>query len=412
MSRIMNGVNTMTHSIWKMLIYLMYVALFIIWIIPVDNDSIIVNMDTSGSVIFGKAILFVLGTLAVLYIVGAPLNAIFINNKLEKIGLVNRAGQPPYLLTRHNNGISEVWEFYTSGVSLKEWDAAASKVEAVLNMIYVKCEYGKDREHILVHLVSPSDNIPTIARWETDYVDDNENIINVGVGLLGLVKLNLELTPHILIGGATNCGKTRLVIAILLQGLIHGDYILIADRKGGIDYEKFKLYCPIITTIEALLKVLDGMLAEMEHRQILLRQSGCPNVTEYNETHEHHLSRIVLAVDEVSEWLDKTGLSKEEKQTIDAIIGKLSTLARLGRATNISLIMSQQRPDATVLPGQIKAQLGYRIAGRCDDVLSQIILDNTNAAEKIPFDARGLFLNNDDVLFRGFYITDDQIKRY
>ena len=87
-------------------------------------------------------------------------------------------------------------------------------------------------------------------------------------------------------------------------------------------------------------------------------------------------------------------------------------LARLGRATNISLILSQQRPDASVLPGQIKAQCSYRIAGRCDNVLSQIILDSTMAAEKIPFDERGLFINGEGTLFRGFYITNKQIGRY
>lgn len=52
--------------------------------------------------------------------------------------------------------------------------------------------------------------------------------------------------------------------------------------------------------------------------------------------------------------LDKKGVAKEEKQIYEQIEGKLSTLARLSRATGINLFMGVQRPDANVLTGQIK----------------------------------------------------------
>lgn len=55
------------------------------------------------------------------------------------------------------------------------------------------------------------------------------------------------------------------------------------------------------------------------------------------------------------------------------------------------MILATQRPDATVLPGQIKSLCDIRIAGRCDQILSQIILDNSDADEQIPKDERGLF---------------------
>ena len=88
--------------------------------------------------------------------------------------------------------------------------------------------------------------------------------------------------------------------------------------------------------------------------------------------------------------LDKTGTDNERKKLLAQIENKLSTIARQGRAFGIHLILATQRPDATIIPGQIRSNMDFRVCGRADSVLSQIILDNTNAAEQIPKDARGL----------------------
>lgn len=56
--------------------------------------------------------------------------------------------------------------------------------------------------------------------------------------------------------------------------------------------------------------------------------------------------------------------------------------------------------DANILPGQIKNNLDFRVCGRADNVLSQIILDNTSAADQIPKDARGRFITGDGTAFQ------------
>lgn len=72
-------------------------------------------------------------------------------------------------------------------------------------------------------------------------------------------------------------------------------------------------------------------------------------------------------MDEVAEILDKTGLTKEEKEQVTRIENRLSTIARQGRAFGIHLFLSTQRPDANILSGQIKNNIGYRICGRADN---------------------------------------------
>ena len=85
----------------------------------------------------------------------------------------------------------------------------------------------------------------------------------------------------------------------------------------------------------------------------------------------------------------KTGADSERKKLLAQIENRLSTIARQGRAFGIHLILATQRPDATIIPGQIRNNMDFRVCGRADSVLSQIILDNTGAADQIPKDARG-----------------------
>ena len=119
---------------------------------------------------------------------------------------------------------------------------------------------------------------------------------------------------------------------------------------------------------------------------------------------------VVFACDEVAEMLDKTGLTtKERKELVSQIEGKLSTIARQGRAFGIHFILATQRPDATIIPGQIKNNIDFRVCGRADNVLSQIILDSTAAADQIPKDARGRFITRDGTVFQAFLFDEGEL---
>lgn len=53
---------------------------------------------------------------------------------------------------------------------------------------------------------------------------------------------------------------------------------------------------------------------------------------------------------------------------------------------------------------------GLKIVRRpADSVLSQIILDNTGAAEQLPKDARGRFITGDGTVFQGYLFNEEQL---
>ena len=136
----------------------------------------------------------------------------------------------------------------------------------------------------------------------------------------------------------------------------------------------------------------------------------CSSLKDFNLLRpDGKLRRILLVVDEIAELTDTTGMDKPHKEEVAAIVSNLATIARLGRAFGIHLVVSTQRPDAMVVPGQIKNNLDGRICGKADNVLSQIILDSTDAADRIPKDSQGLFLDQDGTLFRGYLFDDKTI---
>lgn len=158
-----------------------------------------------------------------------------------------------------------------------------------------------------------------------------------------------------------------------------------------------------------LSQLLTGIVDELQRRKALFRGNECHNLDEYNKRTGKALQRYIFACDEVAEILDKTGLTKEQKDKVSLIESKLSVIARQGRAFGIHLILATQRPDANILSGQIRNNIDCRVCGRADNVLSQIILDSTAAAEQIPKDAAGRFLLHDGTIFQAFWLDDTEL---
>lgn len=159
---------------------------------------------------------------------------------------------------------------------------------------------------------------------------------------------------------------------------------------------------------QELLAILAELVRELHHRKMLFASAGLPNIDQYNAETGADLRRLIFACDEVAEVLDRTGLSKEQKELVNQIESRLATIARLGRAFGIHLILATQRPDANLISGQICNNLNCRICGRADNILSQLILDNTDAANQIPKDAKGRFMLHDGTVFQG-YLFDEKI---
>lgn len=343
---------------------------------------------------------------------GTPIGATTTNENLWRIGLTNHAGEAPLLLRKHREPNSDItiMEFVPNGIPRTEWEDKQDKIETALDIYIIKIEEGKNKKRLILHTVTGDCKLPKFMYWQEKYLSNNDFELVLGQSMLGKITVNLAKIPHILLGGSTSSGKSVLLKLLIMQCVKKGAEVYIADFKGGVDFSPvWHTKCKIIIDENNLLNILTEIVGELENRKTLLRESGCANIGEYNEHYGQKLKRIIFACDEVAEVLDKIGLSKEAKEIVTKIEGKLSVIARQGRAFGIHLILATQRPDANILAGQIRNNIDYRVCGRADNVLSQIILDNTEAADSIPKDSQGLFITHDKTIFQGFLFDEKTI---
>ena len=355
--------------------------------------------------------IIILGVIGIIQMIGSPLSCKKIEGELMDIGFTDKDGNPPILLSRTKEKKGIRFEFYSPQISFVKYEDHIAEIETALNIKVVNINPGKDIQHVVIRAIKSGRENKEMIRWSDDYLSKKDFEFVLGESYFGTENINISATPHVLIGGASGSGKSKLLKSVLMQAIKKDAIVILADFKGGVDYpEIWHKACTIITEPEKLDAKLDKVLMILEVRRKMLVENSVPNIAECNEKKGTEIHRIIVACDEIAEVLDKTGLDKDQKAIINQIEAKISTIARLGRAFGIHLIFATQRPDADILKGQIKNNIGYRICGRADKVLSQIILDNSEASDKISPNDQGMFLTNTGVLFKAYYVEDDCLE--
>ena len=355
----------------------------------------------------------IIAGIAVAILILTPIGKRSVQDQLKSIGLINHSEAVPELKSRRKdkqNPKISVWEYTSQGIPLKVWKDKKEAIETALDVTIVKMKNGSGKSRVLIHAVPAVSDLPDMIQWKDKYLSTQSFILNLGESFTGPVSVDLSRVPHILLGGATGSGKSVLLKLLLMQASKKGADVCIADFKGGVDFPTvWHKECRMCFEEQSTLELLTELTEELERRKQLLKASGLPNIDHYNAATGDNLQRYIFACDELAEMLDKTGLTKEQKEIVIKIESKLSVIARQGRAFGIHLILATQRPDSTILNGQIKNNINCRICGRADNILSMIILDNTNAADQIPEDAQGRFLLNDGTVFQAYWFEDSSL---
>ncbi len=194
---------------------------------------------------------------------------------------------------------------------------------------------------------------------------------------------DLSRMPHLLIGGATNSGKSVclncLIASILFRARPDEVKFLLIDPKR-VELSLFEgiphLVYPVITDIRKAAGMLNWGIREMERRYDLFVKVGCRDITSYNTraTQEEGLEKlpfIIIVVDELADLMMQVAAEVEQS---------ICRLAQLARATGIHLVIATQRPSVDVITGLIKANISSRIAFAVSSHIdSRTILDKRGA---------------------------------
>jgi S-DNA-T family DNA segregation ATPase FtsK/SpoIIIE len=204
---------------------------------------------------------------------------------------------------------------------------------------------------------------------------------------LGSSFENLEQhAPHTLIAGATGSGKSVLLQNLLLDicatnspGLAT---IYLIDPKMGVDYANISdlphLKEGVIIEQNAAIEVLEFLVEEMDNRYRKFLPHKAKSLQDYNckVSEDERLPVLWLVHDEFAEWM----LVDDYKSAVSSAVQRLGVKAR---AAGIHLIFAAQRPDANVLPVQLRDNLGNRLILRVESVGTSEISLGQKGAENL-----------------------------
>lgn len=305
---------------------------------------------------------------------------------LTRAGVVNYAGEAPLLIARHayDNNVLRL-TFFVKGYPLDRWQVDQALIESALNVCILSMQQGVDNQTIVLDAVPATNALQDVVPWQDNFLPTAPSQLCLGVNAAGVpVSIDLTKVPHWLLGAATGCGKTQLLLLLLHQFHLHHFDVYLADYKG-VDYPtEYQTGGHYATDNAQLLAMLNVVFGELVRRRNLFAASHCSHLDVYNSSHDVKLQRIAVILDETSMILDSTGRDKDEKSEIAAITGHLLTIGRLGRAMGIHLIVATQRPDVASVPGPLKAQLDGRICGHCADAQSSIVILDDGSGAKLP----------------------------
>lgn len=218
----------------------------------------------------------------------------------------------------------------------------------------------------------------TVVKVEKPKEDYSKKIILGKTDSKKVVALRLEEIGHMFVAGMTRYGKTKFLHALISELVKFPEeevQIAFSDAKGvsfNIFSQSKHLFAPIAMSKEETETLIVIAMNEMYRRLELFKDWAnddlCTNLDEYYELSGERLPRIVFIFDELADSVEPD--SDAEKN--------LTTIAKMGLAAGVHLVLSTQRPT--------KQGISHEIQTQCQTVLSTYMKTKTEYGQiaKVP----------------------------
>lgn len=220
---------------------------------------------------------------------------------------------------------------------------------------------------------------------------DNGGIVNLRLGGKGI-------NHHVLLGGNTGSGKTSFIHTVINSACMRYSpkdlELILLDFKQGVEFQIYKDYelphakfLGLESDREFALNTLKYVYNELERRAELCKNLGVPDIQRYNQKSDIKMKRTLIIIDEFQELFRGMDVIEEETRVL------FDQITRLGRSFGVHLILSSQSISGIQGGlGGIENRLGTRVALRCNEDDSRVILSNDNAeASELTRIGQGIF---------------------
>lgn len=310
--------------------------------------------------------------------------------------------QVPYYIGRENLTDYTTEFIFQTLIPLSEWQKYTEKLEMYFNQKIIAITQN-ETDNRKIHIMIQMQELPTQINWSESY-NQFSNLV-IGEGACGRCEWNPEKHPHAFICGETGSGKSNIIKCLIHQSLVKKYDVKLIDFKRGVSFSYFSNVIEIYYEYEGARKLLEQMVEETNHRLDLFRENRVDNINAYNRkvNFTGSMKKIIIYIDELAELL-----KNRDKEIANSLYDSIETLTRISRAVGIHLVMGIQRPDSTVVNGQIKNNVSFRVCGRfVDKEPSRIILGSDAASHLKNIKGRFLVRDNSIQEIQAFYISDD-----
>jgi len=235
-----------------------------------------------------------------------------------------------------------------------------------------------------------------------------------------IVYININDMPHILIGGATNSGKSSCLNSVIISLLMkvkpsQVKFIMIDPKMVELNFYNGipHLLAPVITNPKKAASILSWAVDEMKDRFKILVENNCKSIGEYNYmAHKDRgkgleikpLPYILIFIDELADLMMVAASEVEDN---------ICRIAQLARAVGIHLIVSTQKPIVKIVTGLIKTNIPSRISFKVTDYTDSRVILDFGGAEKLIGRGDMLYLSpssNRPIRLQGSFVTTKEIN--
>lgn len=265
----------------------------------------------------------------------------------------------------------------------------------------------------LTTIRTPKKNRCNVDLWQFKKpITESKNPLPLAIGqtdeghklIYDLCKL-----PHLLVGGSTGSGKSVFINNCILSLIWSNncDLILIDPKRVEFSiYDGLPCVYPIIYDVNIASDVLKRLCLDMENRYKIIADSGCRNISEYNQLpHVKQLRYKAIIIDELADIMIKN------RKIIESYIIRI---AQLGRACGFHMILATQRPSTDIITGLIKSNIPSRICFSVASTMDSRIIIDSKGGENLIGNGDGIFnpITGDRIRIQSPFAPTEDIKNY